>query len=404
MAELMLEAKEIRRVLVIAPLRVAKSVWKQETAKWEHLSHLKLSVVTGTDKKRRKALNAKAHIYVINRENIVWLVTACKGKWPFDAVIVDESSSFKSPSSKRFRALKAVCHLPRIMILLTGTPSPNGLMDLWSQMYLIDQGQTLGKTVTGYRQRFFVPNYLGYGWNPKLDIDATIHKLIEPIVISMRAEDYIEVPPRIDLMEVIELPNQIMNKYEQFEKQLFLECDNGDTLEAMSTAILANKLLQFANGAIYIDEKIWRELHTAKLEALKELVEENQGENILIAYNYRHDLDRIKLLLPEAIVLGKDPRTIDRWNQGVVPIMLAHPGACGHGLNLQDGGSVLIWFGLTWNLEHYQQMIARLYRQGQTQPVRVVHIVAKETIDDRVLSVLIRKNAVQEDLLKALRR
>jgi SNF2 family DNA or RNA helicase len=393
----------IKRTLVIAPLRVCNAVWRQEAEKWGHLSHLKVNVATGTDKARRKALNAPGDVYVINRENICWLVQNCKGKWPFDAVVVDESSSFKSHATKRFRALRKAVPHSKVVVLLTGTPSPNGLMDLWSQTCLVDNGKTLGRGITEYRKRFFTPDYWGYSWDPKPGSHEKIKSLLRPMVLSMRGEDYIELPDRIEIIEKVILPEKILRQYKDFEKKLFMEHD-GEEIEALSAAVLANKLLQFANGAIYTDDVgTWKGLHNAKMDVLAELIEENAGENIMVAYQYRHDLARLCNRFPEAVVMDKVGKTVEEWCAGKIKMLLVHPQSAGHGLNLQAGGSMLIWYGLTWSLEGYQQLVARLWRQGQERPVRVVHLVAEGTIDNRVLGVLRNKDAVQADLLRALR-
>ena len=398
----LLDACIIKRILVIAPLRVATSVWRQEAEKWEHLSHLSISVATGTAKERTEAIKRKSNITVINRENVVWLIKLLKGKWPFDAVVVDESSAFKSPSAQRFRFLKKVIHQSDVIVLLTGTPSPQSLMDLWSQLFLIDR-DVLGRTVTGYRQRFFTPDFWGHSWTIKPGADKQIHTLIKPVVLSMQSKDYIELPDRIDIVERVTLPEKIMAQYKDFESNLFMEWGDNE-IEAVSAAVLANKMLQFSNGAIYVNEdREWTELHTEKLAVLSEIIDENPSENILVAYNFRHDLQRILKKFPKAVVLDKTPGVIERWNKGKIKLMLAHPASCGHGLNIQFGGSMIVWFGMTWNLENYLQMCARLHRQGQNKPVRVIHLVAGGTIDERVLGVLRRKDAVQNDLLKALK-
>lgn len=394
----------VNKVLVIAPLRVANSVWAQEKDKWDHLRHLNVSVCTGTEKQRIAALQRDANVYVINRENVVWLVDHYKKKWPFDAVIIDESSSFKNPSAKRFRALKKVLPYTNYMVLLTGTPSPNSLMDLWPQMYLVDFGDSLGRTVTGFRQRFFEQDYGGYRWKIREGCSEKIHSLISDRVISMSAEDYLELPDRIDLIENVELPASVFKKYKELESTLLAELDTGEEIEAISAAALANKMLQFANGAAYHDEyKNWAEIHAEKLDALSDLVEDNPDENILVAYNYRFDLDRLQKRFPKSVILDKEQDTIDRWNRGEIKMLLAHPASAGHGLNLQSGGSMIVWFGLNWSLELYQQFNARLHRQGQTKPVRIVHIVSKGTIDERVMLVLKDKDAVQANLLQALK-
>jgi SNF2 family DNA or RNA helicase len=401
----LLAAKEIKKALVIAPLRVANGVWVQEVKKWSHLSHLKINIATGTAQERREALRRKADIYVINRENIVWLLKLSKGKWPFDALVIDESSGFKSPSAKRFRAVKKVAPLNKVVVLLTGTPSPNGLMDLWAQLYLLDEGACLGRTITVYRQRFFDTDYWGFNWIPKPSANSRIHKLISDrgLALSMQSDDYLQLPDRIDVIERVTLPHDIMMQYLDFKKTLFLEFQ-GAEIEAMSAAVLGNKLLQFANGAIYTgDSGNWAHIHDAKMDALEEIIEENAGENILISYTYRHDLARLQKRFPTARLLDAKGAIIDEWNKGKVPLLLAHPASCGHGINLQGGGAMLIWFGLSWNLEHDLQMNARLHRQGQKRPVRIVRIVTKGTIDERVLGVLDNKNRTQNDLLRALK-
>ena len=398
------DSMAVQKVLVIAPLRVANSVWAQEVEKWDHLKHLRVSVCTGSEKARRSALHRDADVYVINRENVVWLVDLYKKKWPFDAVVVDESSSLKNPSAKRFRALKKVLPYTNYMVLLTGTPSPNSLMDLWAQMYLVDFGESLGRTVTGYRQRFFEQDFMGYNWKIRPGSDDKIHALLTDRVISMSAEDYLDMPDRIDIEALVSLPPKALAQYKQLEKTLLAELDTGEEIEVVSAAALANKMLQFSNGAAYYDEhKNWAEVHSAKIDALGEIVEDNPKENILVAYNYKFDLERLQKRFPNAVVLDKQQSTIDGWNRGEIPMLLAHPASAGHGLNLQSGGSMIVWFGLNWSLELYQQFNGRLHRQGQTKPVRIVHIVAEDTIDQRVLSALSDKDATQSSLLKSLK-
>jgi SNF2 family DNA or RNA helicase len=399
-----LDSMTAAKVLVIAPLRVANSVWAQETKQWTHLSHLRVSVCTGNERTRMAALQRDADIYTINRENVPWLVKLYGKKWPFDAVIVDESSSFKSPSSQRFKALKRALPFTDYVVLLTGTPSPNGLLDLWSQMYLVDFGERLGKTMTGYKQRFFESDYMGYKFTPRQGSSEAIHRLLSDKVLSMSAEDYLQVPDRIDLVERVELPPKVFAQYQEFERTLLAELDDGQEIEAISAAVLANKLLQWSNGATYTDSLgNWSELHSVKLDALADLVEQNPSENMLVAYNYKTDLERLRVRFPDAVVMDKQQETIDRWNRGEIQMMLAHPASAGHGLNLQKGGSMLVWFGLNWSLELYQQFNGRLHRQGQTRPVRVVHIVASGCMDERVIDALNKKGETQNALLFALK-
>lgn len=395
---------KISKTLVVAPLRVANSVWKQEAAKWGHTQHLKVSVCTGSERERRSALMVTADMYVINRENIPWLVKHFGAKWSFDCVVIDESSSFKSSSSQRFKAMKRILPSTEYMILLTGTPASNGLLDLWSQIFLIDSGERLGKTKSAFEARFFESDYMGFKLTPRSGSSEKIHELLSDCVISMSAKDYLELPDRLDLYEKVEMPKAVYDEYLSFERTLLSELPDGNVIEAQSAAVLANKLLQYANGASYHDElKNWTEIHTVKLDALEEIVDDNQDENILVAYNYKHDLARLQKRFPKALVLDKSADTVAKWNRGEIKMLLCHPASSGHGINLQHGGSMIVWFGLTWSLELYLQFNARLHRQGQDKPVRVIHIVSAGTIDERVVKVLAQKDAVQSALLSALK-
>jgi SNF2 family DNA or RNA helicase len=400
----LIDSFTIHKTLIIAPLRVANSVWTQEAVLWEHTKHLKVSVCTGTERQRLTALMQDADIFVINRENVEWLIKIQK-KWRFDCVVVDESDSFKNASSKRFKALRKVLPETSHMILLSGTPSPNGLLDIWAQMYLIDFGERLGRTMTSYKDRFFEHDYMGYNFTLREGSADRIHNLLRDKVLSMRSEDYLELPDRIDLIETVELPARTLSDYKDFESTLLATLPDGEEIEAMNAAVLAGKLLQYANGAMYTDEHHnWSELHDVKLDALAEIIENNSGENILVAYNFKHDLTRLQQRFPSGIVLDKDPGTITRWQQGKIKLLFAHPQSAGHGINLQGGGCLAVWFGLTWSLGHYQQFNARLHRQGQQCPVRIIHIIASDTIDERVVSVLTLKAAIQNNLLNALKR
>jgi SNF2 family DNA or RNA helicase len=401
----LLDSFAVNKVLIIAPLRVANSVWKQECGQWEHLKHLKVSVCTGSERNRLAALQTSADIYTINRENVKWLVEHYGKKWPFDCVIIDESSSFKNASSQRFKALKKVAPLTNYMLLLTGTPSPNSLLELWPQLYLIDFGERLGRTMTGFKQRFFESDYMGYNWTIREGAQEKVQSLISDKCLSMTANDYLELPERIDIVENLVLPAKVLKQYIEFEKEMFIEFENSEGVEALNAASLANKLLQFSNGCLYTDElKNYEELHKVKLDALADLIEVNESENILVAYNYKSDLERLEKRFPDAVVLDKNQSTIDNWNNGNTKLLLAHPASAGHGLNIQRGGALIVWFGLNWSLELYQQFNARLHRQGQTKPVRIVHLVCGDTIDERVLSVLNDKDATQSKLIQALKR
>lgn len=394
------DAGEIKRTLVIAPLRVAQSTWPDEIEKWGHVN-LTYSVVCGSANDRIKALTANADVFVINRENVKWLVSVLK-KWPFDCVVIDESTSFKSSATARFKALKKARHLMKRVILLTGTPAPNGLLDLWAQMYLIDGGERLGKTFTQYRQRYFYPDYMGYNWTPAENAEERIYKKISDVCLTMQAADYITLPARIDNVVPVALPKKALERYRELEREYLLTVD-GEDITAINAAALSNKLLQIANGAAYIDEGDYVELHDAKLDALAEIIESNEGKPVLVGYNYRADVERIMERFPKARKLDKDPDTIKRWNQGEIEILLAHPASAGHGLNLQSGGSIAVWFGLTWSLELYQQFNARLHRQGQTKPVIIHHLTATGTIDETVTEAIRNKTNTQQALIDYLK-
>jgi len=399
----LLDSFSVSKVLIIAPLRVANNVWHIEAKRWSHTKDLKFSIVTGSEKERISALFKSADIYVINRENVQWLVEHYKTKWPYDLVVIDESSSFKSASSQRFKALKKVRTLTDRMVQLTGTPSPNGLIDVWSQMFLLDGGERLGKTMSAYKMRFFEAGYNGYSFKPVKNADKIIHKLIDDIVISLNVDDYLEMPERIDTVMRVNIPPARLAEYKQLERDFIMQI-NDTEIVAYNAATLAGKLLQYCNGAMYTDElKNWTEIHTAKLDALDEILEDNQDENLLIAYNYKTDLIRLKARYPDAVVLDNDPDIITRWNNGNIKMLLAHPASAGHGLNLQHGGCIIVWFGLNWSLELYQQFNGRLHRQGQTKPVRIVHIVADGCIDDKVMRAIENKAQTQDELLNALK-
>ena len=399
----LLDSFSVSKVLVIAPLRVANSVWKQEGENWQHLNSLRIVVCTGSEKQRLQRLQSDADVYVINRENVAWLCDLYQKRWPFDCIVIDEASSFKSASAQRFKSLKRVLPQTSHMVLLTGTPSPNGLMDLWAQCYLVDFGAALGKTMTAYKQRFFESDFMGYKFTPREGADDNIKSLVAPYTLSMRVEDYLDMPDYLPSIMGVDIGAKALKQYSEFEDNLFAEF-KGHEIEAQSAAVLANKLLQFANGAMYVDEhKNYVEIHNEKLEALAELLDDNPTENLLVAYNYQTDLERLQKRFPFATVLDKNPDTIKAWNAGKIKMLLAHPASAGMGINLQHGGSVIVWFGLSWSLEYYQQFNCRLYRQGQTKPVRIIHLVSSGTIDERVVSVLNNKAASQNDLMNALK-
>ncbi len=396
---------EVSKVLVIAPLKVAEDTWSRETEGWEHTKHLRIAKMLGSEAERLAALNSSADIYVINRENVEWLVKRCGKRWPFDMVVIDELSSFKSPTAKRFRALRRVRPAIKRIVGLTGTPAPNGLIDLWAQIYLLDQGERLGKTVTGYRDRYFEPNRRNrnviYSWKPKPGAEAEIYAKISDICVSLRAEDWLKVPDRIDNVITVKLPPEAKERYEVLERDLLLPLADADVV-ANTAAVLTNKLLQLANGAVYDENGETREIHAAKLAALDDVIEAANGQPVLVFYAYKHDLARLSAHIPGAREL-KTSKDIKDWNEGRVPVMLAHPASAGHGLNLQAGGHVVVWFGLTWSLELYQQANARLHRQGQQHNVIVHHLVAEGTVDEDVMAALGNKAVGQDALLAAVK-
>ena len=403
-AELMHNRFEVVRPLVIAPLRVAESIWDVEAKKWNHLKHLRIAKVLGSKEERIQALNTAADIYVINRENTKWLVDYYKNNWPFDMVVLDELSSFKSHKAQRFKALRKVRPFCKRVVGLTGTPAPNGLIDLWSQVYLLDSGKRLGKTITGYRQRYFLPDKRNHNviftYKPKEGAEEAIYEKLSDICISMKSGDYLNIPERIDNIATVELPPKAMEQYRKLERDLLLPLLNGDVV-AGSAAVLTNKLLQMTGGAVYDEDGRVQEIHDEKIKTLEDLIEAANGKPVLIYYAYRHELERIKKHL-DCRVLDK-PKDIEDWNKGEIPVMLAHPASAGHGLNLQAGGSTIIWFGLTWSLEIYQQTNARLWRQGQKDTVVIHHIIAKDTIDEDVMLALKRKDKTQTALIDAVK-
>ena len=402
--ELIYNRFEVQKVLVIAPLRVAETTWLDECATWEHLD-LKIVPVLGALNKRISALKTNADVYVINRENVSWLADYYGKDFPFDMVVIDESSSFKNSQSKRFKSLRKVRPLIKRVVELTGTPAPNSLMDLWSQIFLLDRGERLGRTIGEYRRKYFdegmKSGHIVYNWNLKKGADKVIHKKIADLCVSMKSEDYLTLPPVINNFVKIPLDNAVQKLYLQFTKELVAEID-GQDLVASTAAVLANKLLQFANGAVYDSDDNVAEIHSAKLDALAE-IRETVNQSLLIFYWFKHDLARLQEKFPDAVTL-KSADDIKKWNAGKISMLLVHPASAGHGLNLQYGGNVIIWFSLTWSLELYQQANKRLHRIGQDKPVVIHHLIAQNTIDENVVRVLSDKNARQNDLLNALKQ
>jgi SNF2 family DNA or RNA helicase len=396
------------KALIIAPLRVAKDTWAREAQKWDHLKGVRLSRVLGTEKQRIQALNVDADVYITNRENVSWIVSHFKdGKtWPFDMIVIDELSSFKDQSSQRFKALRKVRPKSQRIVGLTGTPAPNGLIDLWSQVYLLDRGERLGKTIGGYRESYFDPGRrdrsrgIIFDWNLKPGADAQIHERISDLCVSMRAEDWLDVPDRIERIVPISLEDKLKD-YDRLERDMILALGD-DIITAGSAAAVTGKLQQYAQGAVYNEDKSWTHVHDLKTEALDELIEEANGKPVLVFYWFRHDLERLKSRYKGARTLD-EPKDIDDWNAGKIPVLLAHPASAGHGLNLQAGGNIIIWFSLTWSLELYEQANARLHRQGQEQAVIVHHLVAEKTVDEDIIKALITKAEGQNALMEAVR-
>lgn len=400
--ELLLDYFEIRRVLVIAPLRVSRDTWSGELKKWDHLSGIVMSLVLGSEKDRRAALNRRANVYVINRENVEWLVE--NYRWDFDMVVIDELSSFKSHKAKRFKALKKVRPMVKRMVGLTGTPAPNGLIDLWAEIGILDMGQRLGRFIGGYRERFFIPDKrsreMVFSYKPREGAEEAIYSLISDICISMKAGDYLDMPECIYNQVEVTMSEKERKLYGQLEKDMLLPFADGD-IDAVNAAALSGKLIQMANGAVYDENGNVKHIHDRKLEALEDLVEAANGKPVLIAYWYKHDLDRIKKRTGAVALDTADD--MQRWNAGEIPVAVIHPASAGHGLNLQAGGSTLVWFGLTWSLELYQQTNARLWRQGQKETVVIHHLVAKGTLDEKVMAALEKKECGQSALVEAVR-
>lgn len=419
--ELIYERFEINKVLVIAPLMVANLTWPEEVDKWDHLRHLKISKVIGTVKERISALRTHADIYLINRENVKWLISVYAEKkqlkgWPFDWIVIDESSSFKNHASQRFKEIKKATSLDEVkrVTLLTGTPTPNGLIDLWSQIYLLDNGERLGKNITRYRKAFFIKsverNYKSNTsyetYTLKSGMEKLIYNKINDIAVSMKAVDHLKLPERVDNFIKIKMDDNSKYLYSEFEKSYVLEFEE-ETLKASSAAALSNKLLQLTGGAVYDDNRNVVEIHSLKLDALEQILEDNT-KPVLVAYNYEHELNRIleRFKKHKPRQLNKDKKNSDvkaLWDRGEIRLMVVHPASVGHGLNLQSGGSIIVWYGIPWSLELYQQLNSRLYRQGQKEVTVINHLVLKGTIDEVVVKALQGKCELQDEFIKAVK-
>lgn len=403
---------EVSRTLVVAPKKVAETTWTTEAQKWDHLKSLKVAKVMGTEKQRKLALAEKADVYVIGRDSFVWLVGIFGGMLPFDVLVIDELTSFKSSKSNRFKAMRMATPTAKRVIGLTGTPAPNGLIDLWAQMYCIDMGERLGKSVTKYRETYFEThkwNNIIVRCNVKKGYDEVIRKKIADICLSMQAKDYLQLPDLINHTIKVQLSSTTMQAYTKFEREKVLQFQDehqGETANvlAQSAAGLMNKLSQFANGAIYDDEKNVHHVHDEKLDRLAEIIEAANGSSVLVFYQYKHDAARIAEKFNKAyrVKVYTDEKQLIEWNAGQVDILLAHPASTAFGLNMQDGGHYIVWFGTGWNLELYQQANARLHRQGQQYPVQVYNLVCSGTVDERAEAALENKKGVQQGLLDSL--
>lgn len=407
---LLFDSFEVHRVLVIAPLRVARDTWTAEADKWDHLQNLICSVAVGTEAERKAALMRPADIYIINRENIQWLIEESGIKFDYDMVVIDELSSFKNHSTKRFKALMKVRPYVKRIVGLTGTPASNGLMDLWAEFRLLDMGQRLGRFITQYRNNYFMPDkrngQIIYSYKPLPYAEDAIYKKIGDITISMKSTDHLQMPELINSEYTVRLSDSEQDDYEDMKRELVLNIPEGE-ITAANAASLSGKLSQLANGAIYDDDGDVHNIHDRKLDALEDIIESANGNPILVAYWFKHDLDRITDRLKKCHILYSKLDTSDsirRWNNGEISVALIHPASAGHGLNLQSGGSTLVWFGLTWSLELYQQTVARLWRQGQTSKTVVVqHIITKDTIDERIMKALHAKERTQNALIDAVK-
>ena len=409
-ADLLFDSFEAHRILVIAPLRVARDTWPDELHKWEHLSDLRLSVAVGTETERKAALQAKADIYIINRENVGWLIEDSGIPFDFDTLVVDELSSFKNHQTKRFRSLMKVRPKVVRIIGLTGTPSSNGLMDLWAEYRLLDMGQRLGRFIGQYRSTYFTPDKRNgqviFSYKPLPFAEKEIYAKIADITISMKSTDHLIMPDLVTAEYLVKLSDKERERYDQLRQDLVLKLAGGD-VTAANAAALSGKLCQMANGAVYGDDGSVHYIHDRKLDALEDLIEAANGKPVLVAYWFKHDLERISARLKDRhIPFTKldTSESIASWNEGKWPVALIHPASAGHGLNLQSGGSTIIWFGLTWSLELYQQANARLWRQGQiAETVVLHHIIAKDTIDERVMKALSAKDKTQTALIDAVK-
>lgn len=401
----------VKKVLIIAPKKVAEATWQREAQKWDGVGILRISTVLGSLSKRVKALNTPADIYIINRDNVTWLVDYYKNDWPFDMVVADESSSFKNHAAKRFKSLAHMYNHIKRMVLLTGTPTPKGLIDLWAQIYLLDRGQSLGRTYTSFRDHFFIPDQRSqtviYSYKPKDTAENDVLRAISHLCVSMKSEDYLTLPPVIEDIVPVQLSPKAQRDYDEMETRMVLELvESGEEITAVSAAALSTKLQQLANGAVYDELRNVHEIHDCKIEAFKELIEQLSGKPALVFYNFKHDLERLKAALAKSKLVVKELKGAAEereWNEGKIDVLLAHPASTAYGLNLQDGGNHVIWFGLNWSLELYQQANKRLHRQGQKEKVIIHHLISIGTRDEDMMAALEQKANAQEYVLQSLK-
>lgn len=403
--QLVLDRFEVSRVLVVAPLRVARDTWRDELSKWDHLEGLDMAVALGSAKQRAAALDSGALITTINRENVPWLVRQYGKDWPFDMVVLDESSSFKNPQAQRFKALKAVRPKINRIVALTGTPASNSLLDLWAQFRLLDEGERLGKFISHYRDELFTPDKRNgaqvYSWKPRPGAEEEIYRRISDVTLSMRTADYLTLPPLTEVTVPIRLSPEERKTYDRLKSDLVLTLPEG-VIDAANAAVLSGKLLQMASGSVYTEDGTPLVVHERKLEALEDLIEAANGKPLLVTYWFKADLARIQQRFPQATLL-ESRADMRAWDRGEVPVALLHPASAGHGLNLQAGGAHLVWYSPTWSLELYQQTNARLYRQGQQQPVTIHHLITEDSIDPQVMKALSRKDTTQTALIEAVK-
>ena len=407
--DLIYDSFEVQKVLIIAPKRVAESTWQDEGRKWDHLKGLRFSAIIGTRAQRMKALAADADVYIIGRDNVAWLCDLYNLKHqrlPFDMLVVDESSSFKNPGAVRFKKLRRNLGYFKRRVILTGTPTSNTLMDLWSQLFILDMGKRLGRTLTDYRQNYFVPGkrngHVVFNWLPQKGAQDIISKRIKDICMSMKAKDYITLPKKISNIVKVTMPDTARKAYVQMMRDQVLAMGEPDQITALQAASVSNKLQQIANGSVYTDDQKVKHIHDAKVEALQEIIDGSGGQPVLVFYSFRHDMGNIKAAIPEAEEFS-DGDTLRRWNEGRIPVLLAHPASVGYGLNMQAGGHIIVWYGLTWSLEAYEQANARLYRQGQSVPVIIHYIIAKDTVDEAIMNALRNKKKGQDALMEAVK-